>query len=396
MMRHLLKFCLMLFMMILITSTVLAEESNEFFLQYRNEIIDVFYNEEGRPDTTKETIKVVTELQVIDPPTSDLKKTHKLIVKAYTILYEVEKLGETVILNDSVEALNLLKQSGSLQHEYFSKFIELDNQYGVNDDFQQFMTSYLNNLEIKLNEIDQRIAFLQSEEMKPPVEMQVQSFDRGAELDKMKQLLDERKPFIAKALPYIVTTIFIIALLTTFGLGMYGYKKYGLKGIFLALYDSKRLTKDIFAPVPKLEYKKMLSTKLGSSYTFALDTNMLISTNGEILNELKNEEVLISKKVQDELDKLKNSSDRQVASSARSAFLSIETAFKNGQKIRIINYPMSTYISEKGLNPQIPDDVIVATYVKAVEDNQNKLIFISNDRGARITARNAGLEVLDM
>ncbi|MFP7487269.1 PIN domain-containing protein [Priestia filamentosa] len=71
----------------------------------------------------------------------------------------------------------------------------------------------------------------------------------------------------------------------------------------------------------------------------------------------------------------------------------IEPIQLDNGNITIVPTPKE-FVKEKGLDPDSPDDMIIAGCIKVREKGES-VVFISEDRGARITARNAKIEVLN-
>lgn len=149
--------------------------------------------------------------------------------------------------------------------------------------------------------------------------------------------------------------------------------------------------KVLFASTGPKSYENIIKYK-EQGYAFGFDTNILMDINIYEFNILKDASKFISKKTFDELDKLK-SKDGNKGYKARRAFDQLEEAQVNGEDISIIPFDIQ-YTRQLGLNPSLPDDVIIASFLKYQEQTGQKVAYISNDRGSRITARNAGLTVI--
>lgn len=142
------------------------------------------------------------------------------------------------------------------------------------------------------------------------------------------------------------------------------------------------------------QYTKALALKKGQGLAFGFDTNMLMNFPNETFELLKTETILISREVQKELDGLKNSSNKETSAKARRAFKALEEAQIRGQHIIILPSLDFNTIKGLGLNDS-KDDKILAAYLK-YNLEKGKVCVASNDRGVKITARNAGLAVLEM
>lgn len=142
------------------------------------------------------------------------------------------------------------------------------------------------------------------------------------------------------------------------------------------------------------QIKQALKEKTGQNLAFGFDTNILMYLHTEIFELLKNESILISRHVQQELDGLKNNHDKETAANARRAFKALGDAQLNGHKIQIV--PGVDYKTLTSYNlADTKDDRIIASYLNVSAANPSAICFISNDNGAKITARNSGLTVLE-
>ncbi|TVX97955.1 PIN domain-containing protein [Cohnella terricola] len=139
---------------------------------------------------------------------------------------------------------------------------------------------------------------------------------------------------------------------------------------------------------------KALRTKKGQNLAFGLDTNILMYLSSDIFYLLKNETILVSRYVQQELDGLKNNADKETAANARRAFKALGDAQINDHHVQIV--PGVDYKTLTRYNlADTKDDRIIASYLNVSAANPSAICFISHDNGAKITARNAGLTVLE-
>lgn len=142
------------------------------------------------------------------------------------------------------------------------------------------------------------------------------------------------------------------------------------------------------------QYKKALAEKTGQGNAFGLDTNILMHYPAETFEILKNEAIVLSREVQKELDGLKNSTDKETSANARRAFKAIEDAQRQGQTLTILPSVDYKTITQLKLTDTM-DDRILAAYLQL--HKQGKAIyFLTNDRGAKITARNAGMPIVEI
>jgi len=124
----------------------------------------------------------------------------------------------------------------------------------------------------------------------------------------------------------------------------------------------------------------------------AFDTNVLIKEPDVLPHACKKAEVVISKQVIKELNKLKTEEDTK--KKALEAFYYIDQLSGEG-KIKIVA-PESDIFSKYDLDDTDPDQVIIASYVTQKELHHKTVVYFSYDRGAKIYAREAGLIVKDL
>ncbi|WNS43415.1 PIN domain-containing protein [Paenibacillus sp. MMS20-IR301] len=142
------------------------------------------------------------------------------------------------------------------------------------------------------------------------------------------------------------------------------------------------------------QVKQALSAQLSQGIAFGIDTSMLMQFPDELFEALKNESILISHEVQNEVNGQKYSLDKTVSLSARHASRAVEAAQRNGQRITILPPPELDTIKEFRLN-DTTDNRIVAAYLKYDKETCSTCL-VSNDRGVRLIAGNTGLTVLEV
>ncbi|CAG7651395.1 PIN domain-containing protein [Paenibacillus allorhizosphaerae] len=152
---------------------------------------------------------------------------------------------------------------------------------------------------------------------------------------------------------------------------------------------TKQITLDISNPEDRVIQSFGIS--LSPEQTVAFDTNFVINHPNVIPYMAKKSTVLISKKVFLELDKLKI--DPEIGHQARAGLEAIETAQVESEgRLKVV--PIDEhYNRQHGLDTKNPDDLIIGSYLKVKESMQEEVLFLSEDRGARITARSHGLFV---
>jgi len=124
--------------------------------------------------------------------------------------------------------------------------------------------------------------------------------------------------------------------------------------------------------------------------TLSFDTNVMIKCPLLVKQLGDTHPIILSKQVFQELDKKKV--DKEIGANARMAMRTIESIQKRNGDIEIVPVDES-FLKDNGLSINSPDDVIVGSCLKH-QTKGNNVLFISEDRGARITAKNAKLDVL--
>jgi len=137
---------------------------------------------------------------------------------------------------------------------------------------------------------------------------------------------------------------------------------------------------------------KQLTSFKHTDYILAYDTNILLKYPLLFTNYKNSNRLLVSKQVFKELDKQKT--NEEIGHQARNAINMIEQLQKDGAELSFSS-ANDDYTKSKMLDPSSPDDRIIASYLYEAEKNNKKIFFISEDRGARIIAREAGLETID-
>jgi hypothetical protein len=134
--------------------------------------------------------------------------------------------------------------------------------------------------------------------------------------------------------------------------------------------------------------KKIVSVSTGTVLSF--DSNIMIKCPLLVKELSETYPIVLSKQVFTELDKKKT--DKEIGANARMAMRTIESIQKRDGELEIIAID-ETFLKENGFSLESPDDIIVGTCLKR-QKNEENILFVSEDRGARITAKNAKLNVL--
>lgn len=150
-------------------------------------------------------------------------------------------------------------------------------------------------------------------------------------------------------------------------------------------------TSGTFAENEKLGEKIRKNMKdISINQPLSFDTNVMIKCPLLVKQLGKTHPIILSKQVFQELDKKKV--DKEIGANARMAMRTIESIQKRNGEIEIVPVDES-FLNENGLSIHSPDDVIVGSCLKH-QTKGNHVLFVSEDRGARITAKNAKLNVL--
>ena len=148
----------------------------------------------------------------------------------------------------------------------------------------------------------------------------------------------------------------------------------------------------------KGEVKKKVTQILqyrSEGYELGLDTNFFMH-EPDLLVELLSAhqfKIYVSMQVFKELDGLKKSEDPVTRKQAQVAFDVCE-AYQKQQRLVLVDIPDHKYLQQAGLHNS-PDEKIIGSYLKETKQT-GKIIFLSNDKGARIIARNVGMPVADI
>lgn len=126
-------------------------------------------------------------------------------------------------------------------------------------------------------------------------------------------------------------------------------------------------------------------------FEFAVDTNVLMHDVDVFtyLLEKKSIDLYVSLMVFHELDGLKKSDNHETRRNAQRAFDCIEE-FQEVGKLHLLKLPKKEEIKQYGLSGS-PDDIIIGTYLREIKKEGRNLLFITNDKGARIIARTVDL-----
>jgi len=141
---------------------------------------------------------------------------------------------------------------------------------------------------------------------------------------------------------------------------------------------------------------KKIATHQADEQNFAIDTNILMHEPDFLVYLLENHDMdlYMSMMVFNELDGLKKNDNVITRKKAQMAFDVIEE-FQRRNKLHLLKTPKTEAIRKFGLSGS-PDEKIIGTYLRAIHSDKLNLMFLSNDKGARIIARNVGLPVIEL
>ncbi|MFC0187272.1 PIN domain-containing protein [Fictibacillus aquaticus] len=171
--------------------------------------------------------------------------------------------------------------------------------------------------------------------------------------------------------------------------------------LLIMLFDAGISAKSARLRVLKLNRKQEVKKKMerilnhrSEGYGFGVDTNLLMHEPDLMVDLLYHHqfELNVSMQVISELDGLKKSDNPVTRKQAQLAFDVIEE-YQKQQKVHLLEVPDYKTLKNSGLD-STPDAKIIGSYKKRA-GGQLKMMFLSNDKGARIIARNAGMSVFE-
>lgn len=138
----------------------------------------------------------------------------------------------------------------------------------------------------------------------------------------------------------------------------------------------------------------MLKFELDKGFMPAVDTNVMMHEPLVLITIHRDTDskLYVSKKVINELDGLKNNKKRETRERAQLAFDIIELFQKDGRLV-LVEIPSRNYREIWNLSGS-SDDIILSSYLFEIDKKKLPIAFYSNDKGARITARNTGMPLL--
>lgn len=325
-----------------------------------------------------------------------IKKTRAIDLQSQEISTVRDQICDA--WHDYIEYLNSFWGHGEGDITYLERFskshskalnnlIKLEEKYQTRDSTTEYFIEFQKSIDVRINS-------MANGEQLGSIFVETQQNERlnGGDFES-KFLATKSRTEMVRNIIFGVIIVSIIAFLLKLILS---YKKFGRKGLVRAL-ENKVNYSDLLLDSQTDEFlkniKKEIAAKGNQGYSFGLDTNSIMLCPDEIFQVLRNEQVIISRQVQNELDRLKGHQDREKAARARKAIKAIDAAQASGQKILIVTTLDQKSMLTANLDPANADDRIIGSYVKE-QKQANKVIFITNDSNARITARNVGLDAI--
>jgi hypothetical protein len=210
----------------------------------------------------------------------------------------------------------------------------------------------------------------------------------------MKQL----KLGIALAVIFVISFLFDdhIPLLIDSNKGAYFYVLIGL-ALALQFIFIENAQKTVQAKwvhqLGAFKYKRMIPV-IEKGTVLCLDTNILLHEQTFLIALFRDSDahLFVSKQVYRELDGLKKNNKRDVRNRTQLAFDIIEL-FQGEKRMTMLEVPPHSYLRDIKLASN-PDEIIIGTYLFERDRVKNPVVFLSNDKGARILAANANLDTV--
>ncbi|WP_040758424.1 PIN domain-containing protein [Sporosarcina newyorkensis] len=141
---------------------------------------------------------------------------------------------------------------------------------------------------------------------------------------------------------------------------------------------------------------ELLTTYHENNHQFAVDTNILMHDADLLIHLLSTNQIklIVSSQVFKELDGLKTNKEKLTRMRAQLAFDVIE-AYQRKGLLKLVQVPSYEKLQKLALSTSA-DEKIIATYLNEFKNGATSLLFLSNDKGARIIARNVGMPVAEV
>lgn len=164
--------------------------------------------------------------------------------------------------------------------------------------------------------------------------------------------------------------------------------------LFMGPRKNEQQAKKLKQQLAVLKYRQ-LEPAIKKGAAFSLDTNILMHEPLTLVAAFRDShlQLYISKQVMKELDGLKNNEDPAVRKRAQVGFDILEL-YQKENRLTFLEIPNQHYLRKNKLTGG-PDEKIIASCLQQIEQNK-PVVFLSNDKGARILARNVGVPLMEV
>lgn len=158
---------------------------------------------------------------------------------------------------------------------------------------------------------------------------------------------------------------------------------------------NRKLLKNLLQETAVLKYLRIKKVREETGVDILPDTNILMHEPLMLVAAFRDSDLklYISKQVMKELDGLKNSDHPGTRKSAQIAFDLLEM-YQSANRLKFVEIPNKDYLKKHKLS-ESPDEKIIGSCLQLLE-KQTPVIFVSNDKGARILARNSNVPTLTL
>ncbi|SES90269.1 PIN domain-containing protein [Oceanobacillus limi] len=155
-----------------------------------------------------------------------------------------------------------------------------------------------------------------------------------------------------------------------------------------------KLAKQSLQKLAVMKYRN-LKASIKPGTVIAPDTNILMHEQLTLVAAFRDSDLklYISKQVMKELDGLKNNDSPGTRKSAQLGFDILEM-YQEAGRVVFMEIPHHNYLKQRHLTGG-PDEKIIASCLELLEKNV-PIVFVSNDKGARILARNSKMPTLSI
>lgn len=158
----------------------------------------------------------------------------------------------------------------------------------------------------------------------------------------------------------------------------------------------KILAREMEREKRKLNNIEILKDCAQQGKELGIDSNVLMECDDDFFEHLKRNQLVVSKFVHQEWDRLKVHDDYDVKRKARVAMHRFELLQKEGNTRTIIKQWDHAFLKANALLDKHGDESIIADYLYENKEKNREIHAVSFDTGFRTSARGAGLPVLDI